>query len=79
MLVDNGSLFKITGFDVNNDECAGPDSFNLMMELFRDENGMVPTGTAPSGRSSGFLNIINHETDKSVPVPIDIAAGSEQM
>ena len=75
MLVDKGSLFKITGFDVNNDECAGPDSFNLMMELFRD----VPTGTAPSGRSSGFLNIINHETDKSVPVPIDIAAGSEQM
>ena len=40
VLVDKGSLFKITGFDVNKDEGAGPDSFNLMMELLSDEENM---------------------------------------
>ena len=44
VLVDKGSLFKITGFSVNNDKDAGPESFNLMMELLSDEYGMEPTG-----------------------------------
>jgi hypothetical protein len=46
VLVDKGSLFKITGFNVNNDKDAGPESFNLMMELLSDEEGMEPTGNA---------------------------------
>ena len=44
VLVDKGSLFKITGFEVNNEKDAGPDSYNLMMELLSDEEGMEPTG-----------------------------------
>jgi hypothetical protein len=46
VLVDKGSLFKITGFNVNNDKDAGPESFNLMMELLSDEEGMEPTRNA---------------------------------
>ena len=62
VLVDKGSLFRITGFNVNNDKDAGPDSFNLMMELLSDEEGMEPAGNAvenliqPNGAGNGLLN-----------------------
>ncbi len=62
VLVDKGSLFKITGFNVNNDKDAGPESFNLMMELLSDEEGMEPTGNAgenliqPNGGGNDLLN-----------------------
>ncbi len=62
VLVDKGSLFRITGFNVNNDKDAGPDSFNLMMELLSDGEGMEPAGNAgenliqPNGAGNNFLN-----------------------
>ena len=62
VLVDKGSLFRITGFDVNNDKDAGPESFNLMMELLSDEEGMEPAGNAvenliqPNGGGNNLLN-----------------------
>ena len=39
---------------MNNDEDAGPDSFNLMMELLSDEENMEPTGNA--GKNLNQLN-----------------------
>ena len=62
VLVDKGSLFRITGFNVNNDKDAGPDSFNLMMELLSDEEGMEPAGNAVENliqSNGGGNNLLN--------------------
>lgn len=81
VLVDKGSLFRITGFDVNNDKDAGPDSFNLMMELLSDEEGMEPAGNAaenliqPNGGGKGKdLLIDNGDLDNQAVIGKEDAA-----
>ena len=74
--MDKGSLFKITGFDVNNDEDAGPDSFNLMMELLSDEDGMEPTGNAVENLiqpnvAGGGNDLLVNDGDGDLRVEVD--------